>query len=146
MKKFMLVLTLAGMLSSCTYNTYTMKQDDQPKDEVKQVDHEEDYSSIKEKRDRLIQICTKEKDSPCFFTQQNGVDHFILIYPNEKEMFSSKEATINVAAAFCSSSTKLSIPAQFHVALDYERIAHDFNCSTATWGEWYSTEKQKNNH
>jgi hypothetical protein len=145
MKKFMAVLTLAGMLSSCTYNAYQVKQDDQPKAEVQQVAPEENYSSIKEQRDKLIQICTKEQDSPCFFTQQNGVDHFILIFPNEKEMLSSKEVAINVAAVFCSSSTKLSIPSQFHVALDYERIAHDFKCSTETWGEWYSTVKQKNN-
>jgi hypothetical protein len=51
-----------------------VKQDDQPKAEVQQVDPEENYPSIKEQRDKLIQICTSEQNSPCFFTQQNGVD------------------------------------------------------------------------
>jgi len=141
MKKFMAVLALAGMLCSCTYNAYQVKYDDQPKAKVKQTNPEENFSSIKEQRDKLIQLCTNQPDSPCSFTQQNGVDHFILIFPNEKEMQSSKEVAINVAAIFCSSSTKLSIPAQFHVALDYERVAHDFNCSTDTWSDWYSTKK-----
>src|SRR5215216_818550 len=111
MKKFILGISLVGMLCSCTHNTYTVKQDNQPKAEVQQVDPKENYPSIKEQRDKLIQICTSEQDSHCFFTQRNGIDHFVLIYPNEKEMLSSKESTMNIATVFCSSSTKLSIPA-----------------------------------
>jgi hypothetical protein len=146
MRKFMLGISLVVILSSCTYNTYTVNQDDQPNTEVNRVESKyDDYEYIKNQRDKLIQTCTNKEDSPCFFRQRNGIDHFILVYPNEKEMLSSKEATMKIATAFCSSSTKLSIPAQFHVALDYERVTHDFNCSTATWSEWYSTEKQKNN-
>src|SRR5262245_2154134 len=137
MKKFMVGLILFGILSSCTHNTYTVKQDDQPEAEVKQIEPIEDFSSIKEQRDQLINLCSTEEDSPCIFTQQNGIDHFVLIYPNEKEMKSSEERTTSIAAAFCLSSMKLSIPAQFHVALLYESIAHEFNCSTDTWGQWH---------
>jgi len=138
MKKFMVGLILVGILSSCTYNGYTVKQDDQPKAEVKQI--EPKYNDYKNQRNRLIKTCAIKEDSSCFFRQVNGVDHFVLVFPNEKEMLSSKEATMNIADTFCLSSTELSIPAQFHVALDYERVADDFNCSTASWGEWYSTE------
>ena len=145
MKKFIVGLILVGILSSCTHTAYTVKQDDQPKAEVKQVESVENYSSIKEQRDQLINLCGTEEDSPCIFMQANNVDHFVLIYPNKKEMQSSEEFTTNIAAAFCLSSMKLSILALFHVALLYERIVHDFNCSTDTWSQWHSIEEIKHN-
>ena len=145
MKKFMVGLTLVGMLSSCTYNTHTVQQDDQSKPEVKQIEPTENYSSIKEQRDQLINLCSTAEDSPCIFIQANNVDHFVLIYPNKKEMQSSEESTTNIAAAFCLSSMKLSILALFHVALLYERVSHEFNCSTDTWSQWHSIDELKNN-
>ena len=145
MKKFMTGLILVGILSSCTYNTYAAKQDDQLKSEIKQAEPIENYSSIKAEMDQLINICNNKEDSPCIFMQANNVDHFVLIYPNEKEMRSSEEFTTNIAATFCLSSMKLSIPAQFHVALLYERITHEFNCSTDTWSQWHSIDEPKNN-
>jgi hypothetical protein len=145
MKKFIASLILVGMLSGCTYTAYTVQQDDQPKSEVKHVESKDNYYSIKDKRDKLINICHKVEDYPCIFIQRNRVDHFILFYPNEKEMLSSKESTMNIANAFYLSSMELSISSQFHVVILYENLAHDLNCSTDTWSEWYSTEKQKNN-
>jgi hypothetical protein len=138
MKKVMVGFFLVGILSSCTYNTYTVKQDDQPKDKVKRAELKENNNSLKDTRDQLIKTCRTAEDSPCIFTQRNGIDHFVLVYPNKKEMLTSKEATMDIAAAFCLSSAELSIPAQFHVALLYEMVAQDLNCSTDTWGEWYS--------
>jgi hypothetical protein len=125
MKNFMIGLILIGILGSCTYNSYTVRQE---------------YNAYKSQRDKLIKICRNKEDSSCFFSQVNGVDHFLLVFPNEKEMLSSKEVTMDTASTFCLCSTELSIPSEFHVALDYERVADDFNCSTASWGEWYSTE------
>jgi len=145
MKKVMLGFVLVGVLSSCTYNTYAAKQDDQLKSEIKQAELKENNNSLKDTRDKLINACRTVEDSPCIFTQRNGIDHFVLIYPNEKEMLSSKEATMNTAAAFCLSSMELSIPAQFHVALLYEKIVQDLNCSTDTWGQWYSIDEIKHN-
>ena len=145
MKKFMAYLILFGILSSCTHNTYTVKQDDQSKDEIKQAELKENNNSLKETRDQLINSCPTAEDSPCIFTQQNGIDHFVLIYPNEKEMLTSKEATMDIAAAFCLSSNSLHIPAQFHVALLYEETIHDLDCSTNTWSQWHSIDMIKKN-
>ena len=145
MKKVMLGFVLVGVLSGCTYNTYTVKQDDQPKAEVKQAELKENNNSLKDTRDQLINACRTVEDSPCIFTQRDGIDHFVLIYPNEKEMLSSKDATMDIAAAFCLSSMELSIPAQFHIALLYEKVVQDLNCSTDTWSQWHSIEEIKHN-
>jgi hypothetical protein len=47
-----------------------------------------------------------------------------------------EDTMINIKAAFCLSSNKLHIPAQFHVALLYERLARKVDCSTDEWGQW----------
>jgi len=145
MKKFIVGLILVGILSSCTHTAYTVKQDDQPKDEVKLAELKENNNSLKDTRDHLIKTCRTAEDSPCIFTQRDGIDHFVLIYPNEKEMLSSKDATMDIAASFCLSSMELSIPAQFHVALLYEKVVQDLNCSTDTWSQWHSIEEIKHN-
>jgi hypothetical protein len=144
MKKFMAVLALAGMLCSCTYNTYTIQPDKVGKegknDEVKQS---EVMSVFRTERNNMINSCNSAYD--CLFMKNNGSDHFILLVQNYIMMNSNTEDISSKSADFCLNSVVLNIPSQFHIVLRDENIAQNLDCFTNEWSEWHLLDKKKNN-
>ena len=144
MKKLMLGVVLVVMLSSCTYNTYTIKSDKVVKegknDEVKQS---EVMSVFKTERASMINSCNASYD--CLFMKNDGSDHFILLVQNYKMMGSNTEIIDSKTADFCLNSVILNIPSQFHIVLRDENIAQNLDCFTNEWSEWHLLDKKKNN-
>jgi len=141
MKNFIVAISLLGMLSSCTYNSYTVKDEmvkDVKQNEVKQ---DEKQTNMKKARAEMIKVC-KEDNTICSFSRQNDIDHLILLFQNEKAMGTIKNDIAAIGSGFCISSNVLLIPSQFHIALREERLVRDFDCLTSTWNEWYAFEKQ----
>jgi hypothetical protein len=144
MKKFILGISLVGMLSSCTYNTNTIQPDKIGK-EVKnnEVKKSEDLSSYKTERVNLINSCNAAYD--CFFIKKDDSEHFMVLVQNYKLMNSKTDKIASKAADFCINSLVLSIPSQFYIVLVDERVVQKVDCSTSEWSEWYSIDELKNN-
>ena len=144
MKKFMLAIGLVGMLSSCTYNTYTIQPDKAGK-EVKnnEVKQSEDVTSFKTARDNVIHSCNKAYD--CQFIKKDDSEHFMILVENHQLMNSKTDKIVSKAADFCKNSLVLNIPSQFYVVLVDERVVQKVDCSTSEWSQWYSIDELKNN-
>ena len=145
MKKLMLGVILAVMLSSCTHNINTINSGKVGKegknDEVKKS---EVMSVFKTERASMINSCNAAYD--CLFMKNDGSDHFILLVQNHKMMYSNTEIIDSKTADFCLNSVILNIPSQFHIVLRDENIAQNLDCFTNEWSEWYLLDKKKNNH
>jgi len=145
MKRFMTVLALAGMLCSCTHNTYTIQPDKVEKEgKNNEVKQSEVMNVFKTERASMINFCNASYD--CLFVEKDGDEHFILLVQNHKMMDSNTEIIDSKTADFCLNSVVLNIPSQFHIILRDENIVQDMDCFTNEWSEWHLLDKKKNNH
>jgi hypothetical protein len=132
------------MLSSCTYNTYTI-QSGKVGQEVKNngVKQSEDMNSFKTERVNLINSCNKAYD--CQFIKKYDSEHFMVLIQNSKLMNSKTDKIASKAADFCLNSLVLNIPSQFYIVLVDEKVVQKVDCSTSEWSQWYSIDEIKNN-
>ena len=144
MKKFIVLMSLVVMLSSCTYNTSAVKPDEGMK-EVK-YDGDKQYDNVKNKRNIMIIMCNKNSDA-CSFIKKYDIEHYVIFLKNEKLMNDYKGNIIDISNEFCISSNTLHIPSQFHIGLVDKRLTCKFDCVTNTWSDWSSfLEKKSDRH
>jgi|SRR4030095_6225938 hypothetical protein len=116
MKKFIVLMSLVGMLSSCTVNTSTVRSDEGMK-EVK-YDGDKQYDKVKNTRNSMIKLCNKNSDS-CVFIKKYDIEHYVIFLKNEKLMNDYKGNIIDIGNEFCISSNTLHIPSKFHISSPY---------------------------
>jgi hypothetical protein len=144
MKIFILGLTLVGILSSCTYNTYTIQPDKVRKDvKNNEVKQSEGMSSFKTERANMINSCNAAYD--CSFMKKDDSEHFMVLVQNYQLMNSKTDKIASKAADFCLNSLVLNIPSQFYIVLVDERVVQKVDCFTSEWSQWYSIDELKNN-
>ena len=143
MKKFMAVLVLVVMMSSCTYNRYTNQSNKVEKDiKSNEVKQSEDMSSLKIERANMINSCNAAYD--CHFLKKDDSEHFMILVHNYKIMHSKTDKLASRAAYFCLNSRVLNIPSQFYIVLVEENLARKVDCLTNEWSQWYSIDEQMN--
>ena len=141
MKNFIVLMSLVGMLSSCTYNASTVKPDEGMK-EVK-YDEDKQYDNVKDMRNSMIKMCNKNSHS-CVFIKRYDIEHYVIFSKNEKLMNDYKGNIINIGNEFCISSNILHIHSQFHIGLIDEGLTCKFDCVTSAWSNWSSFIEKKN--
>jgi hypothetical protein len=75
MKNFIMLMSLIGMLSHCTYNTSIIK----PGEGVKEVKYDvyKQYDKINNVRNDMIRACNKNSDA-CAFIKKYDIEHYVI--------------------------------------------------------------------